>query len=56
MNREHKKRLKELLMYAVDCSEYMNISEVFALPFRYRQMLVECINKHVDRINQEMVK
>lgn len=41
-------------MYAVDCSEYINMSEVFALPFKYRSLLVECINKHVEKMNNEM--
>lgn len=41
-------------MYAIDCSEYMSISEVFSLPFRYRELLTECINKHINKINQQL--
>ena len=56
MNKEHNKRLKEIFKYAVDCHEYLNISEVFSLPFKYRQVFMECVNKHIAEVNEAMKK
>jgi len=43
-----------LLTFAVDCSEFISLTEVFALPYKYRSMLVDCINKHVDKMNSDI--
>ena len=43
---------KQIINFAMNCSDYIKLSDAFALPYKYRELLYDLAKKRSEEMNK----
>lgn len=52
MKQEHENRRKQLILFAMSCSEYVSLSEAYSLPFKDREIIYKIVEEQRKKLSK----
>lgn len=52
MKQEHETRKKQLILFAMSCSDYISLSEAYALPFKDRETIYKIVEEQRKKLSK----
>ena len=52
MKQEHENRRKQLILFAMSCSDYVTLSEAYSLPFKDREVIYKIVEEQRKKLSK----
>jgi len=52
LEQDYKNRKTNIINFAMNCSDYITVSEAFNMPYEYRELLYDAAKKRIEEMNK----
>ena len=52
MKQEHENRRKQLILFAMSCSDYLSLAEAYSLPYKDREIIYKIVEEQRKKLSK----